>query len=62
MLGDDARERDGEVVAQRQVGLAEASCSPRRSTLKMSLLPSSPYLPVSVSMFSSAGVSSGSKP
>src|SRR5258708_16587421 len=28
----------------------------------MSLLPSSPYLPVSVSMFSSAGVSSGSNP
>ena len=63
ILRDHARERHGQVVAQREVGLAaDASCSPRFRILKMSLLPSSPYLPSSVSMFSNAGVSSGSKP
>ena len=39
VLGDDARERHRQVVAQREVGLARsASCSPRFRILKISLV------------------------
>src|SRR5690606_18076104 len=57
----DPGQRHREVVAQRLVALAALAPSPRLRILKMSFWPSSPYFPVSVSMRSKAGVSSGSK-
>src|SRR6201996_612181 len=54
----------GTVMSYRSARSASplASCSPRRRILKISLSPSSPYRPVSVSSRSKAGVCSGSKP
>lgn len=63
IFSDHACQRHGQVVAQREIGLARALVlTALKEVLKMSLAPSSPYLPVRVSMFSKAGVSSGSNP